>query len=242
MAGVNVRAGLLGDAALEASAVVANCAMNRERQLAGVNSYARELGFSPLDVITAAIAGGKKQGAVTAAWLDLCCGTGRALIQAASQLHQAGLSGCAVLTGVDLVDAFDPVPPRAGNLDLVCAPVARWAPARRFDLITCVHGLHYIGDKLALLARAAGWLTGSGLLVADLDLSAIQLEGGPPARRRLTAWLRACGLTYDSRRHQISCTGRRNIHVPYTYLGADDRAGPGYTGQAAVHSHYAEDH
>jgi hypothetical protein len=34
--------------------VVANCAMNRERQLAGVNSYARELGCSPLDVITAA--------------------------------------------------------------------------------------------------------------------------------------------------------------------------------------------
>lgn len=33
------------DAELEASAVVANCAMNRERQLAGVNSYARELGF-----------------------------------------------------------------------------------------------------------------------------------------------------------------------------------------------------
>src|SRR5689334_4762791 len=41
-------AGLLDDAALELSAVVANCAMNRERQLAGVNSYTRELGFNPL--------------------------------------------------------------------------------------------------------------------------------------------------------------------------------------------------
>jgi hypothetical protein len=29
--------------------VVANNAMNRERQLAGVNSYRRELGFGPLD-------------------------------------------------------------------------------------------------------------------------------------------------------------------------------------------------
>jgi hypothetical protein len=30
--------------------------MNRERQLTGVNSYVRELSFSPLDVITAQIA------------------------------------------------------------------------------------------------------------------------------------------------------------------------------------------
>ena len=37
-------------------------------------------------------------------------------------------------------------------------------------------------------------------------------------------------------------TGRREIRLPYTYLGADDRAGPGYTGQPAVRSHYAEQH
>jgi SAM-dependent methyltransferase len=237
MTGGHQRAGLLDDAALEESAVVANCAMNRERQLAGVNSYARELGFSPVDVITAAA-----DGAGTAAWLDLCCGTGRALIQAARQLDQAGLGGRTVLTGVDLVDAFDPVPEMAGNLELACAPVATWVPGRQFDLITCVHGLHYIGDKLALLSRAAGWLTSSGRLVADLDLSAIQLDGGLPARRRLAARLRASGLAYNPRRHQITCAGRREIRLPYTYLGADDRAGPGYTGQPAVHSHYAEHH
>ncbi len=92
MAGGHQRGGLLDDAALEASAVVANCAMNRERQLAGVNSYARELRFGPLDVLTAVIAGRSDDNAGTGAWLDLCCGTGRALIQAASQLHQAGLS------------------------------------------------------------------------------------------------------------------------------------------------------
>jgi hypothetical protein len=55
MANVSLRAGLLDNAALEGSAVVANCAMNRERQLTGVNSHTRELGFSPLGVITAAI-------------------------------------------------------------------------------------------------------------------------------------------------------------------------------------------
>ena len=61
---------LLDDAALEMSAVVANCAMNRERQLAGVNSYARELGFDPLTVVSAqARSGGRGQDG-TVAWLD----------------------------------------------------------------------------------------------------------------------------------------------------------------------------
>ena len=58
--------------------------MNRVRQLAGVHSYARELGLDPLGVLRAAIAGGG-----TGAWLDLCCGTGRALIRAAIALVHA---------------------------------------------------------------------------------------------------------------------------------------------------------
>jgi hypothetical protein len=37
---------------------------------------------------------------------------------------------------------------------------------RLYDLITCVHGLHYAGDKLAALARAASWLTPGGLISA----------------------------------------------------------------------------
>ena len=74
---------MLDDARLERSAVVANNAMNRERGLAGVNSYERELGFDP------ATRAGE-------AWLDLCCGSGRALIQAA----RPGLT----LVGVDLVE------------------------------------------------------------------------------------------------------------------------------------------
>lgn len=37
--------------------------------------------------------------------------------------------------------------------------------ADRYELITCVHGLHYIGAKLGLLARACGWLTEDGVLV-----------------------------------------------------------------------------
>jgi ubiquinone/menaquinone biosynthesis C-methylase UbiE len=89
----------------------------------------------------------------TAAWLDLCCGSGRALIQAARQVREAGLTGLVDLAGVDLVDAFDAAPGSVPGLELVCAPVAVWEPERSFDLITCVHGLHYIGEKLAGWAR-----------------------------------------------------------------------------------------
>jgi SAM-dependent methyltransferase len=231
--------GLLDDAALEASAVVANCAMNRERQLAGVNSYARELGFDPLAVVSARIGGGGGVQDRTVAWLDLCCGSGRALIQAARRVGEAGLAGRVELAGVDLADAFDAAPGSVPGLELVCAPVAAWEPERSFDLITCVHGLHYIGDKLALLARAAGWLTPAGHLVADLDLSAVRV-GGPAATRRLRSRLRAAGFAYSPRRRQITCAGRRDVRLPYAYLGADDRAGPGYTGQPAVTSYYAE--
>ncbi len=230
---------LLPDAALESSSVVANCAMNRERQLAGVNSYARELGFSPLHLIRDAARDLAGQDA-PAAWLDLCCGTGRALIQAAARLCWDGLADRTALIGVDLVDAFDPLPEELPNLRLVCSPVAAWTPACAFDLITCVHGLHYVGDKLAALTRAADWLTPNGQLIADLDLDAIVVPGAPHAARGLGRRLREAGFTYDSRRHRISCTGRRQVRLPYRYLGADDRAGPGYTGQPAVASYYAE--
>src|SRR4029079_17117013 len=92
---------LLDDQELERSAVVANCRMNRERSLRGSNGYDRELGLDPLSFLEAS-AGARG----TAAWLDLCCGTGRALIQAAEIVRA---EQCAVdILGVDLVGMFDP--------------------------------------------------------------------------------------------------------------------------------------
>lgn len=221
---------LLDDAALHASWVVASNAMNRERQLAGVNSYQRELGFSPLDFLA-----GRAREAGRAAWLDLCCGTGRAIIQAAVALRRDGLAPQVTVTGVDLVDAFDPVPAALPGLTLACSPVGTWTPDRDFDLITCVHGLHYVGDKLAVLTRAARWLTPAGLLTADLDLNEVRTPGAP---RALARALREAGFRYDFRRHRVSRTGYLDASLPYRYLGADDQAGPGYTGQASVASHY----
>ncbi|MEU7903409.1 class I SAM-dependent methyltransferase [Actinoplanes sp. NPDC049118] len=111
-------------------------------------------------------------------------------------------------------------------------------PPRAFDLITCVHGLHYVGDKLAVLTRIVRWLTPTGRFVADLDLSSIRLADGRPAGRRLTALLRTAGIVYDARRRRISCTGPRDLSLPCAYLGAGDHAGANYTGQPAVHSYY----
>jgi hypothetical protein len=112
----------------------------------------------------------------------------------------------------------------------------------RFDLITCVHGLHYIGDKLGALTRAASWLTDTGTMVANFDTGTVRLRDGTAAGRRLTAHLRRQGFTYHPARHRISRRGPQAVHLPYRYLGADDRAGPNYTGQDAIDSYYEPQH
>ncbi|TYB43367.1 class I SAM-dependent methyltransferase [Actinomadura chibensis] len=207
----------LDDTTLERSPVVANCEMNRGRTL---SAYARELGIAPL----AETGSGR--------WLDLCCGSARALTEAALALPPG-----AEIVGVDLVDHFVPGPHPAA-LHLITASATAWAPKTRFDLITCVHGLHYIGDKLGVLTKAANWLTENGLLIANFDTQSIRHPDGTPAGRRLTRALRQAGFTYTPRTHRISRRGRKEITLPYTYIGADDQAGPNYTGQPAVNSLY----
>ncbi len=123
-------------------------------------------------------------------------------------------------------------------MELVTASTAGWSPARAYDLITCVHGLHYLGDKLALLARAASWLTPDGLLSADLDPASLRLPDGAPAARPVLAALRAAGFVYNARPHRLTLRGGRSVTLPFDYLGADATAGPNYTGQPAVASYY----
>ncbi|MFI1283820.1 class I SAM-dependent methyltransferase [Streptomyces sp. NPDC020858] len=231
---------------LERTSVVANNTMNRERGLAGVNSYARELGLDPVARLMARSA--------TPSWLDLCSGKGHALREARPHLP-AG----AVLTGVDLVGPLVPAPTPAADLapapvpapvpalatpgpELLTASVAHWSPDRTYDLITCVHGLHYVGDQLGLLTRAASWLAPGGLLIAHLDPASLRWADGAPAGRAAVAALRAAGFRYSARHHRISLDGPRAVRLPFRYLGADPAAGPNYTGQPAVGSHYAAAH
>jgi SAM-dependent methyltransferase len=224
---------LLSDDVLERSTIVANCRMNRERDLLGSNGYGRELGFNPLDFLREKL--GRQDQVV---WLDLCCGTGKALIQAARLVRDEGLNARITIVGVDLVGIFHRDDPDLSGPLLVETSLSGWNPEQAADLITCVHGLHYIGDKLGLIARAASWLTDDGLFTAHLDRANIKVLDGRPMGRRLSSDLRRNGLTYDSRRRRLACRGKRLIRLPYHYLGADDQAGPNDTGQPAVDSYY----
>nr|SCN11973.1 ubiquinone biosynthesis methyltransferase UbiE [Kitasatospora aburaviensis] len=219
---------LIGDGELTSSDVVANNTMNRERGLGGVNSYTRELGFDPAGWL------GGRSGAP--GWLDLCSGEGRALAEAALRLPAAS-----VLTGVDLVGplaARPALPPGAARLELVTAAEADWVPERAYDLITCVHGLHYLGDQLGVIARAAGRLVPDGRFAAHFDPDSVRRADGSSAARPVLAALRAAGFEYRARRHLLVLDGARALRLPFAYLGADPAAGPNYTGQPAVASYY----
>src|SRR5262245_16984200 len=119
---------LLSDDALERSGVVANCRMNRERDHVGTDGYDKELGFNPL-VILKEIA--SYQGRV--AWLDHCCGSGKALIQAAEQLYAEGLNARVEILGVDLAGMFLRIHPGLNCLRLVEASLRSWQPARAYE-------------------------------------------------------------------------------------------------------------
>ena len=225
---------LIDSRALEKSDVVANACMNRERNLEGANSYEKDLGFSPLDFLTEKLT---KQ--ATAAWLDLCCGTGRALMQAAEACRTAAIGDRTKLVGVDLIPMFDPIRPGLDCLRLIEAPLPGWNTADRFDLVTCVHGLHYVGDKLGLLYSATEWLRNDGLLIAHLDFRNVRIHGRASSGAQIGKDLRRSGFRYIPGRRLLThhAPGPKNS-LPYVYLGADVDAGPNYTGQSAIDSYY----
>jgi SAM-dependent methyltransferase len=224
---------LLDDAELERTEVVANAIMNRQRNLTGGNSYAKELGFNPLDFLQARFATHQ-----TVAWLDLCCGTGRALIQAAQVCQAGGFAQRVSLVGVDLVPIFDPIPAGFSFLKLEQASLKGWQPRMTFDLISCVHGLHYVGDKLGTICKAKKWLKPGGLLAAHLDYANLRLEDSTSPRLKIERSLRQAGFRYQSKRHLLTSGNPTTLPLLYDYVGADDRAGPNYTGQPAVDSYY----
>ncbi len=227
---MNKPAHLLSESALANSSVVANSTMNRDRVLRGSNGYTKELGFDPVVVLLDLVRSGK----LPVSWLDLCCGSGKALRDAKEDIEEAGLWQHVEILGVDLVEEG-----RVSGIRIETASLSEWEPKKpAFDLVTCVHGLHYIGDKLGLLARAARWLTPSGLLAANIDTGHVLVEGTAPGV--VTRWLRETGFHMDPRRRLASLRGRKEIAVPWKFLGADDQVGPNYTGQPAVASWYGK--
>lgn len=217
------------DQQLEQSPVVANCCMNRERDLSGTNGYDVEIGFQPHRFL-----GDKAAAHGKARWLDLCCGTGKALIQAAKIIERDLLP--IEIVGVDLVGMF--MPNSSKQLTLIESSLSTWNPEGDFDLITCIHGLHYIGDKLGLITRACSWLNHEGLFVANLDCGNLRLNPVGASNRVFAKELRQAGVEYLTNKRLVRCEGHRRLSLPFDYVGADDEAGPNYTKQPVVNSYY----
>jgi len=207
--------------------------MNRSRRAVGTNSYTKELGHDPIAFLAERI-----QSARSTSWLDLCCGRGVALVETAENLCRHRQAHNITLHGVDLVSFFDDIPHGMTHLRLESATVHEWKTTEKYDLITCVHGLHYVGDKLSLVERAVNWLTADGMFLSNLDLVNLRLADGRPLGRRIDKRFRDCGLAYNHRRHLLTCSGAKSLSLGYQYVGADDAAGPNYSGQEAVDSYY----
>ncbi len=221
---------LLTDAELHDSPVVANSTMNRQRVATGVNSYARELPFDPLDFLSHL--------PPPVAWLDLCCGEGRAILEGARYFRdRIGYAG-SVFCGVDLVDGFAAVQADE-SAEFIVSSLPGFETPRQFDLITCIHGLHYIGDKLQVIADAATWLKPGGVLLASFDPQSIFDAQYQSLSRKVLQQLRKNNFEYAPRQHLLRCNSGANFNTTWSYLGASDAAGPNYTGQPAVHSYYS---
>lgn len=230
----NSHSALLTDAQLETSAVVANNRMNRERALFGINSYQKELGIDLLAHLQSRAATEQ-----TVRWIDICCGEANALRQAAEVLHTRDCWPQMHFEGLDLVGIFPPIPPvYAQNLHLKAGSVGDWQPQVQYDLVTCIHGVHYLGDKLGFIQKVLGQLKADGWFVFNLDFNNFK----DAADRPMVAWWKQqCkqkGWRYDARRHLAHVSGRQDWAATWEYLGATDQAGPNYSGQAAVDSYY----
>ncbi len=110
----------IDDKELEQSAVVANCCMNRYRDRCGTNGYDVEDALHPLTFLGNKVANDGK-----AVWLDICCGTGKALVQAATIIERDGLP--IEIVGMDAVGMFKPH--SSTHLALIEASLSVWKPA-----------------------------------------------------------------------------------------------------------------
>lgn len=215
------------------SPIVANNRMNRKRIASGVNSYEKELNFNPGVYLNKCLEERKY-----AKWLDLCCGEGNALIQYAKEVADKNLQERITLKGIDLVDQFESIPLAINCLQFEICSLVDWEDEEQFDLITCVHGLHYVGDKLKVLMKGLKAISEHGIMMANLDLNNIKIEDDQK-RNYLKRLFKENEIGYNARRKLITCEGPRDIKLNLIYRGADDKAGPNYTGQAAVDSYYS---
>jgi ubiquinone/menaquinone biosynthesis C-methylase UbiE len=222
---------LLSEDKLIWSPTVANSRMNRGRNSSGINSYEQDIHFKPEDHIQTII---DKNGC--AFWLDLCCGEGRALVQVYQYFAQANLADKIKLVGIDLVDVQNRNLPV--QIKIYTGSILNFIPNEKFDLVTCIHGLHYVGDKLKMITKACSLLNTAGLFIANLDLTDISIEK-TNSNAFLKSQFRKNHLSYDQKKRILEKHGGSAINFNCEYMGADDDHGTNYTGQESVKSYYS---
>ena len=102
-----------------------------------------------------------------------------------------------------------------------------------------MHGLHYIGDKLAVIQKCMGVLKKDGLFIANIDLDNIKNTNGDSLKKDLLKLFKTTRVDYNSKTKILSGRGNTTIDFKFKYLGANDKIGKNYTGQEVVDSHYS---
>ena len=211
---------LLDDDTLAGSAVVANSAMNPSAPLPG--STATTVSWASTRS-TCSAAGSVTGAPDTVAWLDLCCGTGRALVEAARRLTQG-------------VGAAVPGPGRRSRRRLRPGP-DRLAAADRgvgggLEARAAVRPHHQRARPALRRRQARPADEGGGL--ADRRRPARRRHRprqrparGRPARRSPPRRAPAGrGFNYDGRRRRIGRDDRGEVALPYEYLAPTTRRAP----------------
>lgn len=208
--------------------------MNRKRIAKGINSYEKDIKLDPIHFIE------EKLQRDNVHWIDLCCGEGNALIQVAKHFTENNFKNKLRISGIDLVDfynddciKFEPM------LQIETINLEYWKPKTKYDLITIVHGLHYVGDKLALINKAASSLKKDGLLIANLDINHISIQDNANSEKMIKKYFKNNSIVYNSKTKILRVNGFTQIENKFEYVGANDEIGPNYTGQNAVESIYS---
>ncbi|BDI28411.1 methyltransferase [Capsulimonas corticalis] len=224
---------MLTNPQLLASDIVANRTMNRGRVLSGVNSYERELGFSPLERLRE-----RRRAHGTAVWVDACCGEGRALLHAAALLRELELSDTISLIGVDLINTFPSHD--FPNLTFVETDVTRYQPPSGADLITCIHGLHYLGDKLGFLENSYSALAEDGVFAGQLDPANVRSREEKWTWSAMLRRAKRGGADVTLRKNLLQMRGTgASLSFGLRYEGAKPSETPNYTGITVIDSWYA---
>jgi SAM-dependent methyltransferase len=230
------------------SDIVVNAAMNRGRGFSGVNSYTKDL--RQFDI--AAFLQERTQQFPTSKvrWLDVCCGEGRALTEATQFWSGLPWAKQVEIIGLDLWDDLPTVQkyPEGPTLRFIAADAETWTPDAPLDLITCVHGLHYLPDKLGFLQRAYTWLSPSGgLLLAHLDTDNIRLQGNETANLWATVSrrVRKQGISLQFSNHLLrlerTAQSPESLTFDVSFVGRTVSPRPNFSGMTVIDSWYTQE-